>query len=207
MSWSEIKKSLNSKLGTANDRALDVQLDELKATVGATADAAGSATTGTVMGKLRWLIEQLTTTRNNVATNNTASSTGILSQKLSWIGNTLIGATNNTGATATSGTVMGKLNGLLTGGSITFVDLTPQSARTRIFTASRLCFCSVLNYDHTKTAQIYVNNEPVVMLISYEYLYSGNTTSHNQHFFVIHEADYISYTSTSTSANIMIVQL
>ena len=205
MSWSEIKKSLNSKLGTANDRALDVQLDELKTTVGATADAAGSATTGTVMGKLRWLIEQLTTTRNNVATNNTASATGILSQKLSWIGNTLIGATNNSGATATSGTVMGKLNGLLTGGSITFVDLTTQSERTRIFTASRLCFCSVQNYDKDKSMSIYVNNEPV-----YIQQLTSNTDGRlyvYHAFFVIHKSDYISYTSASDSANIMIVQL
>ena len=204
MSWSEIKKSLNSKLGTSNDRALDVQLDELKATVGATADAAGSATTGTVMGKLRWLIEQLTTTRNNVATNNTASATGILSQKLSWIGNTLIGATNNSGATATSGTVMGKLNALLTGGSITFVDLTPQSERTKIFTASRLCFCSVQNYNKYYYMSIYVNNEPVFIESSGEY--AGEPKVY-QAFFVIHKNDYISYTGNGASANIMIVQL
>lgn len=49
----------------------------------------------------------------NTNTNNAASATGTLSQKLSWIGNSLIGATSNTGGSSTAGTVMAKLNSIM----------------------------------------------------------------------------------------------
>lgn len=156
MGWDEIKYSLNSTLGTANHRPLNTQIDELKTTVGATADAAGTATTGTVMGKLRNCIERLETIRtytvtnntasttgtlsqkltsaiNNTATNNTANATGILSQKLSYIINTLIGATNNTGGSGDSGTVMAKLNALIKSvykNSITIVSASTSNTST-----------------------------------------------------------------------------
>ena len=100
---------------------------------------------------------------------------------------------------------MGKLNSLLTGGSITFVDLLTQSERTRIFTASRLCFCSVQNYDKDESISIYVNDETVFIQQLDRYTDGRLYVYHA--FFVIHKGDYISYTSTSNSANIMIVQM
>lgn len=59
------------------------------------------------------LSASVNTVKTATATNNTASLTGTLSQKLSYIANSLIGTTNATGGTATTGTVMAKLNKLL----------------------------------------------------------------------------------------------
>lgn len=52
-------------------------------------------------------------TKNNVVTNNNANSTGILSQKLSYIISTLIGTTSATGGSATTGTLMSKINTII----------------------------------------------------------------------------------------------
>ena len=74
----------------------------LKKLIGKKNDTGGTATDGTVNGKL-----------NAVISNTSANSSGTLSQKLSYIISTLIGSANATGGSATAGTVMSKLNALL----------------------------------------------------------------------------------------------
>lgn len=77
--------------------------------------------------------------KSNSATNNTASKTGILSQKLSYIIDTLLGAVNATGGTSSAGTIMAKLNKLLTDWTTTragYID-TIKNAVSASSTASK----------------------------------------------------------------------
>ena len=78
----------------------------LKKLIGKKNDTGGTATDGTVNGKLNAVI-------SNTSASTSANSSGTLSQKLSYIISTLIGSANATGGSATAGTVMGKLNALL----------------------------------------------------------------------------------------------
>ena len=78
----------------------------LKKLIGKKNDTGGTATDGTVNGKLNAVI-------SNTSASTSADSSGPLSQKLSYIISTLIGSANATGGSATAGTVMGKLNALL----------------------------------------------------------------------------------------------
>lgn len=78
----------------------------LKKLIGKKNDTGGTATDGTVNGKLNAVI-------SNTSASTSANSSGTLSQKISYIISTLIGSANATGGSATAGTVMGKLNALL----------------------------------------------------------------------------------------------
>lgn len=129
---------------------------EVSNKVGATGDTGGSATAGTVMGKLNKLISDLTThmgrwtatragyidtintnaaaaktdaaaAKTNTATNNTGSSTGTLSQKLSYIISQLASGT------AKMGTVKSVQSGVVTlggysgaGGSVDINTVDPN---------------------------------------------------------------------------------
>ena len=78
----------------------------LKKLIGKKNDTGGTATDGTVNGKLNAVI-------SNTFASTSANAGGTLSQKLSYIISTLIGSANATGGSATAGTVMSKLNALL----------------------------------------------------------------------------------------------
>ena len=78
----------------------------LKKLIGKKNDTGGTATDGTVNGKLNTVI-------SNTSASTSSNSSGTLSQKLSYIISTLIGSANATGGSATAGTVMSKLNALL----------------------------------------------------------------------------------------------
>ncbi len=133
-------KALSNSIGNA---AQESSLDIIDEKIGETGDTNGTKTSGTVFGKLNKVITDneshtaiWTSTRagyidaintnasnasaraenakNNTATNNTAKSDGILSQKLSYIISNLLGTVNATGGTTAAGTVMAKLNALLT---------------------------------------------------------------------------------------------
>lgn len=78
----------------------------LKKLIGKKNDTGGTATDGTVNGKLNAVI-------SNTSASTSANAGGTLSQKLSYIISTLIGSANATGGSATAGTVMSKLNALL----------------------------------------------------------------------------------------------
>jgi len=76
--------------------------------LGATGNTGGTTTAGTVMAKLNAILTSWTSTRAgylDAAVTSRASQTSL---------DTLVGATGNTGGTTTAGTVMGKLNALLT---------------------------------------------------------------------------------------------
>ena len=64
------------------------------------------STDETVNGKLNTVI-------NNTSASTSANASGTISQKLSYLIGTLIGSSNATGGSATAGTVMSKLNALL----------------------------------------------------------------------------------------------
>lgn len=85
---------------------LSVDVGEKISTVKTTVDTLATNWTATRAGYLDNI-------RAYTVTNNTANATGVLSQKLTYIISTLIGTTGATGGTATAGTVMAKLNGLL----------------------------------------------------------------------------------------------
>lgn len=76
--WAEIKRALNSTLGTASFKSLDTLI------TGAITTAQNSITTAITNAQ-----NNVNTNSNNIktltATNNTANATGILSQKLSYI--------------------------------------------------------------------------------------------------------------------------
>lgn len=78
----------------------------LKKLIGKKTDTGGTATDGTVNGKLNAVI-------SNTSASTSANASGTLSQKISYIISTLIGSVNATGGSATAGTVMSKLNALL----------------------------------------------------------------------------------------------
>ena len=78
----------------------------LKKLIGKKNDTGGSASDGTVNGKLNAVI-------SNTSASTSANASGTLSQKISYIISTLIGSANATGGSATAGTVMSKLNALL----------------------------------------------------------------------------------------------
>ena len=78
----------------------------LKKLIGKKNDTGGSASDGTVNGKLNAVI-------SNTSASTSANASGTLSQKISYIISTLIGSANATGGSSTAGTVMGKLNALL----------------------------------------------------------------------------------------------
>lgn len=66
-----------------------------------------------VDAKIDVISSDLSDVSTNVAINNTASTTGTLSQKLTAIYNQ-IGSTNSSGGSSTNGSIMSKLNSLLT---------------------------------------------------------------------------------------------
>lgn len=78
----------------------------LKKLIGKKNDTGGTATDGTVNGKLNAVI-------SNTSASTSATASGTLSQKISYVISTLIGSANATGGSATAGTVMSKLNALL----------------------------------------------------------------------------------------------
>ncbi|MCQ4935043.1 hypothetical protein [Anaerotignum propionicum] len=103
-------------------------LDEVKGKIGNTTDTGGSNTTGSVFGKLNYLVSQVSSYLSNIynrigsqsdtANSSTSSSTHA---KLNWFLN-LFGKTDDSGATVTSGTVAGKLNEILARGCVKSVQ-------------------------------------------------------------------------------------
>lgn len=89
-------------------------LDKL-ANLGATGDTGGSATAGTMMAKLNKLLTDWTGTRAgyiNTINTNAARLTSTRAGYIDKLAN--LGATGDTGGSATAGTIMAKLNKLLT---------------------------------------------------------------------------------------------
>lgn len=109
MSWAEIKHALNSKLGESDMKALDELIDELASTL---------ANVNNAVATVDNVVDTINTNVNAVKTNTAASTTaaigGTLSQKLEYIIDTLLGTVNATGGTTTAGSIMAKLNALLT---------------------------------------------------------------------------------------------
>lgn len=110
------------------DVAKEESVQTVNTKVGTSSDTASSTPTtlfAGIKGLIAWFTETWTAARavkldtidiisTNTAYSATASSTGSLSQKMAYIISTLIGVTNATGGTATAGTVMAKLNALIT---------------------------------------------------------------------------------------------
>lgn len=81
--WAEVKKALNSTLGTASFKPLDQIIEYTNALIGSTADTGGSSSAGSVMAKLNKAIQYSATIESvkalveSVQTGMIAISTGI----------------------------------------------------------------------------------------------------------------------------------
>lgn len=112
----------------------DAQVQSIVDNIGATGDSDGTATAGTIFAKENAIITKTADISTRVGyTDQAASTTGSLMQRTKFIANTVnsinsvqsetstflygIGTTTDSGATATTGTLMGKVNTLLEGGS------------------------------------------------------------------------------------------
>ena len=99
--------------------ALESSVEDVKSSIGATGNTGGSTTTGTVFGKLNKIIADLashisswTSTRAGYIDTIKSNTDRLTSARATKIDN--IGATGDTGGSVSAGTVMGKLNALLT---------------------------------------------------------------------------------------------
>lgn len=89
-----------------NTEEINTNTKQLEARIGSNADTADDTS---LFGQVKDIIEGIF----NNSGSTTANSSGSLSQKLSYIISSLIGATNSTGGGASSGTLMAKVNALL----------------------------------------------------------------------------------------------
>lgn len=99
--------------------ALESSVEDVKTSIGATGNTDGSTTAGTIFGKLNKIIADLashisswTSTRAGYIDTIKANTDRLTSARATIIDN--IGATSNTGGTTSAGTVMAKLNALIT---------------------------------------------------------------------------------------------
>ena len=109
----ESVQAVNTKVGTSSDTASSTPTTLFAGIKGLIAWFTGTWTAARA-AKVDTIDTNVDTISTNTAYSATASSTGTLSQKLAYIISTLIGATNATGGTSTAGTLMSKLNALLT---------------------------------------------------------------------------------------------
>lgn len=98
--------NLNSRVTSERVTKLD--------NIGTTEDTGGTSTTGTVIAKLNKLLTDWTTTRAGYLTNLNTRLTSTRAGYLDKLAN--FGATGDTGGTATTGTLMAKVNALLNAG-------------------------------------------------------------------------------------------
>jgi hypothetical protein len=98
--------------------ALESSVEDVKSSIGATGNTGGSTTAGTIFGKLNKIIADLashisswTSTRAGYIDTINTNAARLTSARATKIDN--IGATGDTGGSATAGTVMGKLNAIL----------------------------------------------------------------------------------------------
>ena len=89
-----------------NTEEINTNTKQLETRIGSNADTADDTS---LFGQVKDIIEGIF----NNSGSTTANSSGSLSQKLSYIISSLIGATNSTGGGASSGTLMAKVNALL----------------------------------------------------------------------------------------------
>lgn len=89
-----------------NTEEINTNTKQLEARIGSNADTADDTS---LFGQVKDIIEGIF----NISGSTTANSSGSLSQKLSYIISSLIGATNSTGGGTSSGTLMAKVNALL----------------------------------------------------------------------------------------------
>lgn len=109
----------------------------------------------TQLSSINAMINEVKTTLNTVKTetakNNTANATGTLSQKLTYIAATLLGTTTSTGGSATSGTMMAKLNELLKTPQTSLYTVVTGDARDKDITVCNVTgrgevFCVLASY-------------------------------------------------------------
>lgn len=105
----ESVQAVNTKVGTSSDTASSTPTTLFAGIKGLIAWFTGTWTAARAVK-----LDTIDIISTNTAYSATASSTGSLSQKMAYIISTLIGVTNATGGTTTAGTVMAKLNALLT---------------------------------------------------------------------------------------------
>ena len=89
-----------------NTEEINTNTKQLEARIGSNADTADDTS---LFGQVKDIIEGIF----NISGSTTANSSSSLSQKLSYIISSLIGATNSTGGGTSSGTLMAKVNALL----------------------------------------------------------------------------------------------
>jgi hypothetical protein len=98
--------------------ALESSVEDVKSSIGATGNTGGSTTAGTIFGKLNKIIADLashisswTSTRAGYIDTINTNAARLTSARATKIDN--IGASGDTGGSTTAGTVMGKLNAVL----------------------------------------------------------------------------------------------
>ena len=120
-------------------------------TIGATGDTGGSATAGTVMGKLNKIISDIATfvgnwtaTRAGYIDTIKTNTDRLTSARATKIDN--IGATGDTGGSATAGTIMGKLNGIFTNAanSVTYTKTNNTASKTGVLSQKDSYIISLL---------------------------------------------------------------
>ena len=105
--------------GTSTAGTLTAKINAALSNIGVTGDTSGTATAGTLMAKVNKLLTDWTTTRagkiDTISTNASNLNTRLTSTRAGYLDKLAnFGAVNDTGGTATAGTVMAKLNKLLT---------------------------------------------------------------------------------------------
>ena len=127
-------ESVSSKIDIL-DTVADNIYSKVDTEIGATGDTGGSATAGSIMGKLNKVISDLTThmgrwtaTRAGYIDTINTNAARLTSARATIIDN--IGATGNTGGTTSAGTVMAKLNAILSKvNSSSYQYYTPSSTQ------------------------------------------------------------------------------
>lgn len=102
----EIKNSVNNIY-----EKVDTEVATIVNAIGATGNTGGSTTAGTVMGKLNALLTSWTSTRAGYIDTINTNAARLTSTRATKIDN--IGATGDTGGSTSAGTVMGKLNKII----------------------------------------------------------------------------------------------
>ncbi len=122
--WTNVRAGKIDTINTNAAKLTDARvgyIDKL-ANFGATTDTGGTATTGTAMAKLNKLLIDWTTARagkiDTINTNTSNLNTRLTSTRAGYLDKLAnFGAVGDTGGTATAGTMMAKLNALITANS------------------------------------------------------------------------------------------
>jgi len=151
--WTTARAGKIDAINTNTAKLTDARVGHIDklANFGATTDTGGTATAGTAMAKLNKLLTDWTTARagkiDTINTNTSNLNTRLTSTRAGYLDKLAnFGAVGDTGGTATAGTMMAKLNALITANSkglkvksvqhgyVEAVEINPATSKTRSIT-------------------------------------------------------------------------